>query len=130
MCTQHLYDHRSTFIDNYAEDDDGSGAMFTGRAESILRVELSTFSNNHVIDRGGAITLYGSRVDMITSNVHDNMADLGNSMCTCSSEVNTSLYVGQRDTTQPECTNYDTNINYHDLPLIQEQGYHTSVHRN
>ena len=91
---------------------------------------ISTFSNNHAIDRGGAITLYGSRVDMITTNVHDNMADLGNSMCTCSSEVNTSLYVaiGQSDATQPECTNYDTNINYHDLPLIQEQGYPDIIH--
>ena len=65
---------------------------------------------------------------MITTNVHDNMADLGNSMCTCSSEVNTSLSAGQSDTTQPECTNYDTNINYHDLPLIQEQGYPDIIH--
>ena len=117
---------KSTFTDNYAEDD--GGAMFIGCTESILRVELSTFSNNHATDRGGAITLYGSRVDMITTNVYDNMANLGNSMCTCSSEVNTSLTGGQRDATQPECTNYDTNINYHDLPLIQEQGYPDIIH--
>ena len=32
------------------------------------------------------------------------------------------------DTTQPEWTNYDTNINYHDLPLIQEQGYPDIIH--
>ena len=114
---------QSTFTDNHAEDD--GGAVFIGCAESILRVELSTFSNNHATDRGGAITLYGSRVDMITTNVYDNKANLGNSMCTCSSEVNTSFSTGQSDTTQPECTNYDTNINYHDLPLIQE---HDIIH--
>ena len=104
---------QSTFTDNHAADD--GGAVFIGCAESILRVELSTFSNNHAIDRGGAITLYGGRVDMITTNVYNNVADLGISMCTCSSEVNTSFSAGQRDITQPECTNYDTNINYHDL---------------
>jgi hypothetical protein len=43
---------------------------------------------------------------MITTNVYDNVADLGNSMCTCSSEVNTSFPAGQGDTIQPECTNY------------------------
>ena len=117
---------QSTFTDNYAEDD--GGAMFIGCAESILRVELSTFSNNHATDRGGAITLYGSRVDMITTNVYNNIADLGNSMCTCSSEVNISFSAGQRDTTQPECTNYDTNIDYHNLPLVQEQGYPDIIH--
>ena len=117
---------QSTFTDNYAEDD--GGAVFIGHAESILRVELSTFSNNHATDRGGAITLYGSRVDMITTNVYNNKADLGISMCTCSSEVNTSFSAGQRDTIQPECTNYDTNISYHDLPLIQEQGYPNIIH--
>ena len=117
---------QSTFTDNYAADD--GGAVFIGCAESILRVSLTTFSNNQATDRGGAITLYGSRIDMITTNVYDNMAYLGNSMCTCSSEVNTSLSAGQRDTTQPECTNYDTNINYHDLPLVQEQGYPDIIH--
>jgi hypothetical protein len=65
---------------------------------------------------------------MITTNVYDNVADLGNSMCTCSSEVNTSFPAGQRDTIQSECTNYDTNINYHDLPLVQEQGYPDIIH--
>ena len=117
---------QSTFTDNHAEDD--GGAVFIGCAESILKVELSTFSNNHAIDRGGAITLYGGRVDMITTNVYSNMADLGKSMCTCSSEVNTSLSAGKSDTTQPECTNYDTTINYHDLPLIQEQDYSDIIH--
>ncbi len=117
---------QSTFTDNHAEDD--GGAVFIGCAESILRVSLSTFNNNQAADRGGAITLYGSRVDMITTNVYDNVANLGNSMCTCSSEVNTSFPAGQRDTTQPECTNYDTNINYHDLPLVQEQGYPNVIH--
>jgi predicted outer membrane repeat protein len=119
---------RSTFTDNHAEDD--GGAVFIGCAESILRVSSSTFNNNKATDRGGAITLYGGRIDMITTNVYDNMADLGNSMCTCSSEVNTSesFPAGQGDTIQPECTNYDANINYHDLPLVQEQGYPDIIH--
>jgi hypothetical protein len=117
---------RSTFTDNHAQDD--GGAVFIGCAESILRVSSSTFNNNKATDRGGAITLYGGRIDMITTNVYDNVADLGNSMCTCSSEVNTSFPAGQGDTIQPECTNYDTNINYHDLPLVQEQGYPDIIH--
>ena len=118
---------QSTFIDNHAEDD--GGAVFIGCAESILRVGMSTFNNYHAIDRGGAIAIYGSRVVMIATNVYNNMADLGNSMCTCSSEVNTSFSAdGQRDTTQPECINYDTNINYHNLPLVQEQGYPDIIH--
>ena len=66
---------------------------------------------------------------MTATNVYNNMADLGNSMCTCSSEVNTSFSDGKRDhTTQHECTNYDTNMNYHDLPLVQEQGYPDIIH--
>ena len=103
--------------------------MFIGCAGSILRVRQSTFNNNQAFDRGGAITIiYGSRIDMITTNVYNNIADLGNSMCTCSSVVNTSFSKGQKDTTQRECTNYDTSINEHDLPVIQEQDYPDITH--
>ena len=71
-----------------------------------MRVSLS---NNQAADRRGAIILHGYRVDiMITTNVYNNMAD--SIMRTCSSEVNTSFSASQRDTTQPECTNYETNI--------------------
>ena len=112
---------QSTFIDNHAEDD--GGAVFIRCAGSVLRVGMSTFNSNHAIDRGGAVAIYGSRVDITSTNVYNNVVDLGKSMCSCSSEVNTSFSDGQTDTTQPECTNYDTNMNYHDLPLVQEQGY-------
>ena len=116
----------STFTDNHAGDD--GGAVFIGCADSVLRVELSTLNNNHAIDRGGSITIYGSTVIMMATNVYDNTAGLGNSMCTCSSEVNISFSDGQRDATQPECTNYDTNMNFHDLALVQEKGYPDIIH--
>ena len=117
---------RSTFIDNHAGDD--GGALFIGRAESDLSIERCSFSNNHATDRGGAITLYGSWVDIIATNVYDNTASLGSSMCACDSEVYGSFSDGQGDTTHPECFNYDTNINDHDLPLVQEQGYPDIIH--
>lgn len=77
--------YQSTFVDNHADDD--GGAVFIGCAGSILRVELSTFNNNHATDRGGVITIYGSTMAVITTNVYNNMANLGNSMCACSSNV-------------------------------------------
>ena len=117
---------QGTFIDNHAGDD--GGAVFTGCAGSHLRIERCSFSKNHAADRGGAITLYGSRVDMIATNMYNNMADLGNSMCACNSEVYTSFSDGQSDNTHPECTNYDTSINDHDLPLVREQGYPDVIH--
>ena len=99
---------QSSFIDNHAEDD--GGAVFIGYAGSHSRIEQTIFRNNDAADRGGAITLYGSTMFVITTNVYDNMADLGNSMCACNSEVYTSFSDGQRDHTHPECTNYNTNI--------------------
>ena len=115
----------SSFIDNIAEDD--GGAVFIGRAGSHLRIEQSIFRNNHATDRGGAITIYGSRLIVITTNVYDNMADLGNSICACNSEVVTSFTDGQRDPAHSECTNYDINIKSYDLPVVQEQGYPDSI---
>ena len=114
---------QSTFIDNHAKDD--GGAIFIGCAESDLRIEESIFSNNHATDRGGAITIYGSTLIVVTTN---NVANLGNSMCACNSEIIVSFSDGQRDTAHPECTNYDTNVNHHNLPLIKEQGYPDTIH--
>ena len=108
---------QSNFIDNHAEDD--GGAVFIRCAGSHSRIEQTIFRNNDAADRGGAITLYGSTMFVITTNVYDDMADLGNSMCACNSEVYTSFSDGQRDHTHPECTNYNTNINDHDLPPVQ-----------
>ena len=116
---------QSSFIDNHAEDD--GGAVFIGRMGSDLRIEQSIFSNNHATDRGGAITIYGSVLIVITTNVQNNMADLGNSICACNSEVVTSFSDDQRDPTHSECTNYDTSINSYDLPFAQEQGYPDSI---
>ena len=118
---------QSSFIDNHAEDD--GGAVFIGRMGSDLEIEQSTFINNHATDRGGAITIYGSMLIVIATNVYSNMANLGNSICSCDSEVKTSFpdTYGQIDPTNSLCTNYDTTINYHDLPLVHEQGYPNTI---
>ena len=113
---------QSSFIDNHAEDD--GGAVFIGRTGSDLRIQQCTFSNNHATDRGGAITIYGSTMIAITTNVYDNMADLGNSVCTCNSEVVTSFTDGQIG---PTHSDYDTNANSYDLPLVQELGYPDTI---
>ena len=114
---------QSSFIDNHAEDD--GGAVFIRRMRNDLEIEQSTF---HATDRGGAITiLYGSTMIVIATNMCSNMAGLGNSVCASSSEVVTTFPDGQIDPTNSLCTNYDTTINYHDLPLVQEQGYPITI---
>jgi len=51
------------------------------------------------------------------------------SVCACISEVYTSFSDGQRDCTHPECTNYDTNINHHNLSLVRLPWHYSLVHK-
>ena len=106
----------SSFIDNSAGDD--GGAIYVGRAGSLLRIDTSTFSDNRASDRGGAITIFGSTMIMTSTNIYNNMADLGKAISACNSEVVAPFSHTQSDAS---CRNYDTNIGSYDIPLVEEQ---------
>ena len=106
----------SSFIDNSAGDD--GGAIYVGRAGSLLRIDTSTFSDNRASDRGGAIAIFGSTMNMTSTNIYNNMADLGKAISACYSEVITFFNHTQSDAS---CRNYDTNIDSYDILLVEEQ---------
>ena len=106
----------SSFIDNSAGDD--GGAIYVGRAGSNLRINRSTFSDNRATDKGGAIAIFGSMMNMTSTNIYNNMADLGKAISACNSEVVTPFSHTQSDAS---CRDYDTNIDSYDIPLVEEQ---------
>ena len=106
----------SSFIDNSAGDD--GGAIYVGRAGSNLRIDRSMFSDNRANDRGGAIAIFGSTMNMTSTNIYKNIADLGKAISACYSQVITSFSHTQSDAS---CRNYDTNIDSYDIPLVEER---------
>ena len=112
---------QSSFIANHAGDD--GGAAFIGQMGSFWMVERSLFTDNDASDRGGAVAIFGSTMTMISTNVNNNIAGLGKSISACSSEVETAISHGQTDPVHSSCLNYDSNVNSHSIPIIQEHVY-------
>ena len=69
---------------------------------------MCTFTNNNAIDRGGAITVFGSMLEITGTTIDNNRAALGETFSSCNSHVMTSIY-GHRDT---NCS-YDGPITNH-----------------
>ena len=67
-----------------------------GHRGSYVRLEMCTFTSNHTIDRGGAIAIFGSTIEITETSIDNNRAALGDTFSSCNSNVMTSIY-GYRD---------------------------------
>ena len=118
----------SSFNHNQAGDDEG--AVFIGRRGSFVRVERCNFTNNHAADKGGVITIFGSAAEIIETNMYDNTADLGETIISCNSTVETSI-PSQTDPNISFCSYYAANIDhFNTAPTLLEQNHMNTAFLN
>ena len=90
-----------------------------------MRVERCNFTNSHAADRGGVITIFGSTAEIIETNMYDNTADLGETIISCNSTVETSIR-SQTDPNISFCSCYAANIDhFNTAPTLLEQNHRT-----
>ena len=76
---------RTLFIDNHAGE--SGGVMFVGRAGSLVRINQSTFNFNSAANRGGAIAIFGSILQINGASFVDAIAEKGGAVSACTSTV-------------------------------------------
>lgn len=100
----------SSFTNNHAQNGDG-GVLYIGRAHSRVNISDSKFDFNTATDRGGVFVMYGGVLELNSTNVYNNGAELGGAIgSTCNSEITVSDDLEIIISTDPEfslCTLYE-----------------------
>ena len=85
--------------------------MYMGRAGGRVDVNKSSFSLNHATDRGGALVILGSTLNIAESSFNDNTATRGYVINVCISEINVDNVFETNSNSRTSCISY----NYHPL---------------
>ena len=98
--------HNSSFTSNQAGTD--GSVMYVGSNDSQVRIsDGSTFDFNNATDRGGAISINGSRLEISNTTIfNDNLAAIGDDIIACNCDIFANTLHSYTDTSFPNCTLY------------------------
>ena len=101
----------SSFTGNQARTD--GGVMYVGSSDSRVRIghrsDGSKFNFNNATDRGGVISINGSRLEISNTTVfNDNFAAIGDDIIACNCDISAAAFTlhSYTDPSFPNCTLY------------------------
>lgn len=113
--------NESIFMNNRAGDD--GGVIYLGRGGSFVQLHGSSLSANAAVDRGGAVAIFGSAINITSTNMQNNMARSGADVSACNTDTMNTILINLSEQTDPQhdvCTLYDGSVQDFPEPLVRD----------
>ena len=92
--------YESIFINNRAGDD--GGVIYLARNGSLVQLHGSSFTANTAVDRGGVVAIFGSAINITSTNMQNNVARSGDDVSTCNSISMNNILINLNEQIDPQ----------------------------